>query len=200
MASPLLLASRNPDKIAELKAILAPFEVRIHTLLDFPGFPDTDEDQPSIFGNAMKKALEGARLTEMLCLADDTGLFIDALDGAPGVFSARYAGEECSYQDNLRKVLLQMQDITDRNAHFETAAALADASGIISVVSGVVRGQISLYEQGENGFGYDSIFSVEGYQKTYAEMDNETKNRVSHRALAIREILPILLRVLRIPQ
>ncbi|HQQ68655.1 MAG TPA: RdgB/HAM1 family non-canonical purine NTP pyrophosphatase [Candidatus Cloacimonadota bacterium] len=200
MASPLLLASRNPDKIAELKAILAPFGVRIHTLLDFPNFPDTDEDQPSIFGNAMKKALEGARLTEMLCLADDTGLFIDALDGAPGVYSARYAGEECSYQDNLRKVLLQMQDIPDRNACFETAAALADTSGIVSVVSGVVRGQISMYEQGENGFGYDSIFTVEGYQKTYAEMDNETKNRVSHRALAIREILPILLRVLRIPQ
>jgi XTP/dITP diphosphohydrolase len=198
MAFPLLLASRNPDKIAELKAILEPHQIRIHTMLDFPDLPDTIEDQDSIFGNAMKKALEGARLTGMLCLADDTGLFIDALEGAPGVYSARYAGEECSYRDNVRKVLLQLQDADNRNAYFETAVALADPSGIISVVSGRVRGHIALYEQGENGFGYDSIFMVEGTNKTYAEMNNEEKNRISHRSLATREILPILLRVLRI--
>jgi XTP/dITP diphosphohydrolase len=198
MAFPLLLASRNPDKIAELKAILEPHQIRIHTMLDFPDLPDTIEDQDSIFGNAMKKALEGARLTGMLCLADDTGLFIDALEGAPGVYSARYAGEECSYRDNVRKVLLQLQEADNRNAYFETAVALADPTGIISVVSGCVRGHIASYEQGENGFGYDSIFMVEGTNKTYAEMNNEEKNRISHRSLATREILPILLRVLRI--
>ncbi|HPF08497.1 MAG: RdgB/HAM1 family non-canonical purine NTP pyrophosphatase [Candidatus Cloacimonetes bacterium] len=198
MAYQLLLASRNPDKISELRAILEPYQIRIHTMLDFPDFPDTLEDKDSIFGNAMKKALEGARQTGMLCLADDTGLFIDALKGAPGVFSARYAGPHCSYQDNLRKVLLQMQDIPERSAHFETAAALADPSGIISVVSGLVRGQIAMYEQGSNGFGYDSIFTVEGYQQTYAEMDDETKNRISHRSHALRLIIPAVLRALRI--
>jgi len=198
MAIPLLIASRNPDKIAELKAILEPHQIRIHTMLDFPDLPDTIEDQDSIYGNAMKKALEGAKATDMLCLADDTGLFIDALDGAPGVFSARFAGEACSYSDNVRKVLLLLQDIDNRNARFETAVAVADPSGIISVVSGCVRGHIALYEQGQNGFGYDSIFRVEGKDKSYAEMENEEKNRISHRNLAIREILPILLRVLRI--
>lgn len=169
-------------------------------MIDFPDLPDTVEDQHSIFGNAMKKAFEGARLTEMLCLADDTGLFIDALGGAPGIYSARYAGEQCSYKDNLRKVLLQMQDFQDRAARFETAVALADPTGIISVVSGLVRGQICRYEQGENGFGYDSIFEVESYHKTYAEMDNESKNRISHRGLALREMMPVLLRVVRINQ
>lgn len=198
MDYPLFMASKNPDKIAELSAILASYQVKVHTMRDFPAYPDTVEDADSIFGNAMKKALEGARFTGLLCLADDTGLFIDALDLAPGVYSARYAGEHCSYQDNVRKVLLLMQDSKHRHAYFETAVALADTSGIISVVSGRVRGEISRFEQGENGFGYDSIFTVEGSHQTYAQMNDTDKNRISHRSLAIREILPVLERVLRI--
>ena len=198
MRRPLFLASKNPDKIAEVQAILGVHQVVLHTMLDFPDFPDTVEDQPSIFGNAIKKAMEGARTSGMLSMADDTGLFIEALGNAPGVFSARYAGDQCSYRDNIRKVLLQMQDMNNRQAYFETAVALADPTGLISVVSGRVRGEISKFEEGSNGFGYDSIFLVEGYFKTYAQMNNEEKNRISHRSLAIKEILPVLQRVLKV--
>jgi XTP/dITP diphosphohydrolase len=127
-------------------------------------------------------------------------MFVNALSGAPGVYSARWAGEKCSYADNRRKVLMQMESIPDRKAKFETALALADHNGLISVVSGIVNGKITDFERGDNGFGYDSIFEVEGLHKTYAELDDATKNRISHRGLAIREMLPILRRILNIPE
>jgi XTP/dITP diphosphohydrolase len=200
MNIPLLLASRNPDKVQELKELLKPFNITLHSMLDFPDLPETIEDADTIFGNAMKKAIEGTGHTGMLCLADDTGMFVDALDGAPGVYSARWAGEACSYQDNRRKILLQMEGIANRSARFETALALADRNGLISVVSGVVKGQITEYERGENGFGYDSIFEVEGTHQTYAELDDSQKNHISHRGLAVREMLPILKRILNIPE
>lgn len=190
----LFLASRNKDKIAELRNILEPHQIALHTMLDFPEAQDTIEDRDTIFGNAMKKAIEGAKYSGMRALADDTGLFIEALDNAPGVYSARYAGAGCSYKDNVNKVLAQMQGATNRNAYFETAVALADTSGIIAVVSGIVRGNIALEERGTGGFGYDGIFIVEGTGQTYAEMPDYQKNLISHRALAIEEILPFLLK------
>lgn len=198
MNHPLLLSSRNPDKIRELKDILAPLNISVHSMMDFPTLPETVEDQDTIFGNAMKKAIEGARHTGMLCLADDTGLFIDALNGDPGVYAARFAGENCSYQDNRLKVLLMMTGKSERSATFRTAIALADPNGVISVVTGEVRGQIATEERGDQGFGYDNIFVVEGQNRTYSEMDIESKNRISHRALATQEILPILKRILNI--
>jgi XTP/dITP diphosphohydrolase len=198
MNTPLLISSRNPDKVQEFREILAPFGITLHSMLDFPQIPSTVEDADTIHGNAIKKAIEGAAFTRMLCLADDTGMFINALSGAPGVYSARWAGENCSYADNRRKILLQMDGIAERSASFETALALADYSGLISVVTGCVKGKITIYERGENGFGYDSIFEVEGMQKTYAELDDAEKNRISHRGLAIREMLPILKRILNI--
>lgn len=199
MNIPLLLASRNSDKVSEFRELLLPYNITLHSLLDFPDLPETIEDQDSIFGNAIKKAMEGTGHTGMLCLADDTGMFVDALDGAPGVYSARWAGEGCSYADNRRKILMQMDGVADRAARFETALALADHNGLISVVSGVVKGEITEFERGTNGFGYDSIFEVEGSRKTYAELDEMEKNRISHRGLAVREMLPILKRILNIP-
>lgn len=200
MNIPLLLSSRNPDKVQEFREILSPFNIILHSLLDFPDIPETVEDADTIHRNAIKKAMEGAKRTGMLCIADDTGLFIDALNGDPGVYSARWAGENCSYQDNRRKILLQMEGINGRDARFETALVLGDATGLISVVTGVVKGRISLYERGDMGFGYDSIFEVEGRRCTYAEMADEEKNRISHRALAIREMMPTLKRILDIQE
>jgi len=200
MNTPLLLSSRNPDKVQEFRDILQEFQIILHSMLDFPDLPDIIEDSATIHGNAIKKAIQGAKQTGMLCIADDTGMFVDALNGAPGVYSARWAGEQCSYSDNRRKILMQMVGIADRSARFETALALADHNGLISVVTGVVKGFISNYECGTNGFGYDSIFEVEGMHKTYAELEDVEKNHISHRGLAIREIMPILKRVLNIPK
>jgi XTP/dITP diphosphohydrolase len=192
MNAPLLISTHNPDKVREFREILAPLGITVHSMLDFPGSPETVEDRDTIHGNAIKKAIEGARYTGMLCLADDTGLFVAALDGAPGVYSARWAGEDCRYEDNRRKVLQQMQGKDERSAYFETAMALADHQGLISVVSGKVKGKITESERGDSGFGYDSIFEVEGRNKTYAEMRDDEKNLISHRSLAIGEILPLL--------
>nr|MDK2850472.1 XTP/dITP diphosphohydrolase [Candidatus Cloacimonadota bacterium] len=192
---PLLLSTRNPDKVKELCDLLAPLEVAVHSLEAFPECPETIEDKDTIFGNAIKKACNGAAYSGMLCLADDTGLFIDALGGDPGVYSARWAGPDCSYQDNRRKVLLQLEGISDRRAYFRTAMALVDVSGLISVVQGEVAGFITEIERGNAGFGYDSIFEVEGIGKTFAEMSDTDKNRISHRGLALNKIIPILERI-----
>lgn len=192
----MLLASRNPDKIQELRELLSALNVSLHSMLDFPTIPDVVEDHDTIFGNAMKKAIHGAQLTGMLCIADDTGLFVDALNGEPGVYSARYAGESCSYLDNRRKLMFKMQDQEVRSARFCTAIALADPKGIVAVVSSTVEGEIVEFERGSNGFGYDNAFEVQGLGKTYAEMSDDEKNRCSHRSFAIQKILPILKRVL----
>lgn len=198
MKAALFFSSRNSDKVRELREILLPYRIALHSMLEFVDCPETVEDQDSIYGNAIKKAIEGAKFTGMPALADDTGLFIAALGGSPGIFSARWAGEACSYRDNREKILQQMQGQEQREAFFETAVALADRSGLITVVSGKVRGTITESERGESGFGYDSIFEVEGLGKTYAEMNDEQKNRLSHRALATQTVLPMIKRILNI--
>ncbi len=190
MITDLLIASNNPDKISELKALLASLPLKLHGLRDFPQLTAIEEDQDTIAGNAMKKALEAAQGSGLICLADDTGLFINALNNAPGVYAARFAGENCSYADNRKKVLELMQGIDDRKAEFRTAVALASLEGIITVVEGKMEGVITHEERGNSGFGYDSIFAVKGI--TYAEMDEAAKNGCSHRAEAIKAILPVL--------
>ncbi len=198
MKAALFFSSRNLDKVRELREILIPYRIALHSMRDFADCPETVEDRNSIYGNAIKKAIEGAKFSGMPALGDDTGLFITALKGNPGIFSARWAGEGASYQDNRAKILLEMQGLKLREAYFETAVALADNSGLISVVSGKVRGSITEDERGESGFGYDSIFEVEGLDKTFAQLSDEQKNHLSHRALAMEAILPILKRILQI--
>lgn len=198
MKAALFFSSRNLDKVRELREILLPYRIALHSMRDFADCPETVEDRNSIYGNAIKKAIEGAKFSGMPALGDDTGLFITALKGNPGIFSARWAGEGASYQDNRAKILLEMQGLKLREAYFETAVALADNSGLISVVSGKVRGSITEDERGESGFGYDSIFEVEGLDKTFAQLSDEQKNHLSHRALAMEAILPILKRILQI--
>ena len=186
----LLLATHNPDKVKEIKDLLKGLSVKLYSLLDFAGLPEVIEDEPTILGNATKKALQMAQESQLLCLADDTGLFIEALEGEPGVFSARWAGPSCSYRDNRLKALELLDGIVDRRAEFRTVVALAAPDGIIATKEGVVMGSITTEERGEHGFGYDAIFEVGSL--TYAEMTDEQKNTLSHRALAIQAILPIL--------
>ncbi len=186
----LLLATHNPDKVREIKDLLKGLPVKLYSLLDFEGLSEVIEDEPTILGNATKKAYQMAQESQMLCLADDTGLFIEALEGEPGVFSARWAGPSCSYRDNRLKALELLDGIVDRTAEFRTVVALAAPDGIIATKEGIVKGVITTEERGEHGFGYDSIFEVGAL--TYAEMTDEQKNELSHRALAIQAILPII--------
>lgn len=188
----LLLASRNPDKIAELRDLLAGLEVQLVSLLDYPALPETLEDRDTLAGNAGKKALEAAQYTGLTCLADDTGLFIDALEGAPGVRAARFAGESCSYQDNRDKALRLLSGAQNRQAEFRTCVVLAAPDGIISIQEGRMPGSITTSERGSNGFGYDSIFAPEGSKLTYAELTDAEKNLISHRGRALRLMLPVL--------
>ncbi|HOT38487.1 MAG TPA: RdgB/HAM1 family non-canonical purine NTP pyrophosphatase [Candidatus Cloacimonas acidaminovorans] len=194
MMRDILIATHNPDKLKELEELVNPLKLRLHFLRELPGFYPTEEDQETLQKNAMKKALEAAKYSGLITLADDTGLFIEALNGAPGIMSARFAGNSCSYSDNRQKVLRLLQDIQIRKAYFKTAVALSAPDGIIAVTEGRLEGEITTEERGNNGFGYDSIFAVNG--KTYAEMNADEKNRLSHRALAIKSIIPILQKII----
>jgi XTP/dITP diphosphohydrolase len=194
MIRDILIATHNPDKLKELEELVNPLKLRLHFLRELPGFYPTEEDQETLQKNAMKKALEAAKYSGLITLADDTGLFIEALNGAPGIMSARFAGNSCSYSDNRQKVLRLLQDIQIRKAYFKTAVALSAPDGIIAVTEGRLEGEITTEERGNNGFGYDSIFAVNG--KTYAEMNVDEKNRLSHRALAIKSIIPILQKII----
>jgi XTP/dITP diphosphohydrolase len=188
----LLLASHNQDKAKELKALLSGMNIQLLTLNDFPTIVPTIEDQDTISANAMKKAFEASLKTGLVSLADDTGLFIKALNDKPGVYSARFAGEHCSYKDNRMKVLKLMEGITNRYAEFRTCVALSAPDGIISFKIGILEGNITTEERGTNGFGYDSIFMPLSFNKTYAEMTDTEKNSISHRAKAIEAIIPII--------
>ena len=188
----LLLASHNQDKAKELKALLSGMNILLLTLNDFPTIVPTIEDQDTISANAMKKAFEASLKTGLVSLADDTGLFIKALNDKPGVYSARFAGEHCSYKDNRMKVLKLMEGITNRYAEFRTCVALSAPDGIISFKIGILEGNITTEERGTNGFGYDSIFMPLPFNKTYAEMTDTEKNSISHRAKAIEAIIPII--------
>lgn len=194
MMRDILIATHNPDKLKELEELVNPLKLRLHFLRELPGFYPTEEDQETLQKNAMKKALEAAKYSGLITLADDTGLFIEALNGAPGIMSARFAGNSCSYSDNRQKVLRLLQNIQNRKAYFKTAVALSAPDGIIAVTEGRLEGEITTEERGNNGFGYDSIFAVNG--KTYAEMNADEKNHLSHRALAIKSIIPILQKII----
>jgi XTP/dITP diphosphohydrolase len=190
----LLLATKNRHKVDEIKALLADLDVEILCALDFPDLPDVVEDRDTIEGNAAKKAIECAAHTGIPALADDTGFFVDALDGRPGVFAARYAGPECSYADNRTKMLGEMQGVTNRAAHFRTAVVFATPDAIIATTIGEVTGSITHQEAGEGGFGYDPIFRADETGKTFGEMDAQAKHAISHRGRAMRAMLPHLQR------
>ena len=187
----IVLASRNPNKIHELRELLSLPDLRVLSTADFPELEEVDEDALTLEGNALKKAHYVAMVTGLPSLADDTGLEVTALDGAPGVFSARYAGEQASYDDNVEKLLSQMEDIEQRNAQFRTVVAFVDADKQW-IFEGVCTGQISRYRKGVKGFGYDPIFVPDGFEQSFAEMGSKQKNSISHRGLAMKEAVAFL--------
>ena len=188
----LLLATRNEDKVIEIKEILKDLDVEIISASQFPDMPDVIEDKDTIKGNSIKKATECAEYSNMLAIADDTGLFVDALDGKPGVYAARFAGENCTYKDNRVKMLDDMKGIENRNAQFRTVCALVSSDGLIATTEGIVEGVITEEEIGDNGFGYDAIFRADDMGKTFGEMTLEDKETISHRSRAFKKMIPIL--------
>jgi XTP/dITP diphosphohydrolase len=188
----LLIATHNKDKLVEINGILKDLDVEIISALDFPEMPETIEDRNTIKGNAEKKAQECADFTGLLTIADDTGLFVDALDGNPGVYAARYAGEDVTYKDNRDKMLKEMKGKDNRTAYFRTVAALAVPGKIIGTANGEVKGSITSKDIGTDGFGYDPIFRAVETGRTFGEMTIAEKEKISHRARAFRNIIPIL--------
>jgi XTP/dITP diphosphohydrolase len=190
----ILLATRNPDKVRELTALLGDLEIRIRTLAEFPASPDVEEDGTTCEANALKKARETASATGIPSVADDTGLEVDALDGRPGVFAARYAGDGATYEDNCRKLLRELDGVPleRRTARFVTVAALALPEGHTQVATGTLVGVIAEECSGSQGFGYDPVFFVQELGRTLAELTAEEKNRISHRAKAFRSMADIL--------
>lgn len=190
----IILASRNEHKIEELQQTLKPLGIELRSALDFPNLKEVEEDKLTLEGNALKKARYVYEETGLPALADDTGLEVDALDGRPGVFSARYAGEDASYEDNVQKLLAELAgvELKDRKAQFRTVAALVSDEGT-HTFEGICRGVILTEKRGTKGFGYDPIFQPKGYKETFAEMDSETKNKISHRGKAIQQFLDWLM-------
>jgi len=186
----LVLASRNKDKIKELQHILIDLGIELKSALDFGDLEEVAEDAETLEGNALKKANYVHKMTGLPAVADDTGLEVDALDGAPGVYSARYAGEDVTYQDNLNKLLQEMKDVENgqRDARFRTVVAFVN-DDTTSTFEGICPGNILKESKGNGGFGYDPVFQPEGYEKTFAELSPEEKNKISHRGKAIREFV-----------
>jgi XTP/dITP diphosphohydrolase len=183
----LVIATRNAHKLEEIQAIFDFQSLEVMSAFDFPEIPDVVEDGDTLEANAMKKAVEIAQATGCWALADDSGLEVAALDGAPGVYSARYAGEHCSYADNNAKLLGELTGKTDRSACFRTVIALSDPAGSVEIVSGECAGTIIEEPRGTNGFGYDPLFVPDGYTQTFAELTAAVKNRISHRANALQQ-------------
>ncbi len=187
MAGPhgVVVASKNPDKIAEMAAVLGDLDPPVVVI---PGhvWDDVDETEDTLEGNALLKARAVVTATGHAAVADDTGLEVDALGGAPGVHTARYAGEASSYEQNVAKLLAEMEGEQRRSARFRTAVAMVTPSGDELVVEGVLEGRITHQRRGDGGFGYDPVFEVDG--RTLAEIPAEEKNVISHRALALRAL------------
>ncbi len=185
----LVLATRNPHKTEEIRAMLADLSITVRDLTEFPDCPDVEEDGRTLEENAMKKALSAHRCTGLPVIADDTGLEVYYLLGAPGVYSARYAGEDATYEDNNQKLLKEMTQVPPRKrqARFRCVVALV-GKGFEQLFEGKVEGDILRSPRGTNGFGYDPVFRPEGEERSYAQLSAEEKNSISHRAIAIRRL------------
>ena len=185
----LNLATRNPDKIKEIRVILDHPQLDLVSLLDFPEMGDIVEDGDTLEANALKKARESFQWTQIPSIADDTGLEVAALDGAPGVRSSRFAGEDASYRDNCEKLLRLLKGVPadKRMARFRCVVAYTDADEEF-YVEGICEGTILDTYRGQGGFGYDPLFYLPGIGKTFAEITTEEKNRISHRGIAFRKM------------
>jgi XTP/dITP diphosphohydrolase len=186
----LVFASNNKNKIQEIQA-LVPKNIQIVSLEDIGCTEDIPETADTIEGNAILKANYVTEKYGYNCFADDTGLEVDALNGAPGVYSARYAGEQKDANDNMDKLLSELEDKSNRKANFKTVIAL-NLNGKQNLFTGIINGKIIEEKIGTNGFGYDPIFVADGYEKTFAELTMEEKSTISHRGIAVKELILFL--------
>jgi XTP/dITP diphosphohydrolase len=186
----LIFATNNLHKFTEIKEI-AGEKIIVLSLRDIGFSDDIPEDYTTIEENAAQKAFYIYERYHTDCFADDTGLEIHALNNEPGVYSARYAGEQCSFQDNINKVLGKLKNVTDRRARFRTVIALV-MEGKLTLFTGEIAGRITLERRGNQGFGYDPVFVPDGHIKTFAEMEAAEKNGISHRNIAINKLVKFL--------
>ncbi len=186
----IVLATRNLKKAEELTRILADTSIRIFTLDSFPDCPEVIEDRNTFEGNALKKAIAVSQHTGLISVADDSGLEVDALGGAPGVISAYYAGVNATDYDNILKLLNKLKDVPDekRTARFVCCIAIVFPNGVQETFFGYVNGFIGREIRGNKGFGYDPVFYPSGYNQTFAEMTSEEKDSVSHRKQALLKL------------
>jgi len=190
----VVIATRNLGKLREMGAILASLSLKLRSLKDFPEIPDVVEDGATFSENAGKKARTVAHLTGRLTIADDSGLCVDALQGRPGIFSSRFAGDEASDREKYQELLDEMTGVPEgqRGAEFICVMAIVSPEGEMQTVEGKCRGRITFTPQGKHGFGFDPIFFVPEFGKTMAELEPEVKNQISHRAQALKKLNLIL--------
>tara|TARA_B110000263_G_C15189803_1_gene455510 strand:+ start:127 stop:750 length:624 start_codon:yes stop_codon:yes gene_type:complete len=186
----VVIATHNRDKMKEIQGAISDLGWEVISLYDFPKIEEIEENGKTLEENALIKAREVFKKTGIATISDDTGLEVEALDGAPGVYTARYAGEDCSYSDNVKKLLKDMNKIPmpNRGAKFKTVMVFKDKNKEL-IVEGIVKGKISRESKGDDGFGYDPIFYVTEYDKTFAEMTMSEKNKISHRGNAINHLI-----------
>ena len=183
----LLVATRNINKIKEISEKLKDFQVQ--SLLDYPDLPEIEETGKTFFENAKLKARTIYNILHIPVLADDSGLEVDCLDGAPGIYSARYAGENATQNQLINKLLKEMKLCKNRNSHFATVMVFIDVHGVLYRATGKVYGIILEKPMGNKGFGYDPVFYYPEFAKTFAQLDRESKNSVSHRGKALEKII-----------
>ncbi len=184
----LVLATTNINKVREFKQILGDFDIEIRSLGDFGPIPQVIEDGDTFDDNAYKKALHTAKVLGLPAIADDSGLVVEALGGAPGIYSARYAGENATDNENCEKLLQEMDGVHNRKASFTCVISIAVPSGPALTYEGTCEGVITEKRYGESGFGYDPVFYYKPFGKTFAQLSSSEKNQVSHRGKALAEI------------
>jgi XTP/dITP diphosphohydrolase len=196
--SPVILATRNPGKVREIVAIYARLDLELRSLADYPEIPQIREEGTTYADNAAGKARAAALRTGLVALADDSGIEVDALGGAPGVHSARFLGPSATDSERNARILFLLEGIPGerRTARYRAAVAVSRPDGAVRVFGGICEGRVAVAPRGAAGFGYDPIFVPEGAQQTLAEIPPEVKNRISHRARALRAAEPYLRKIL----
>ncbi|MBB2483078.1 XTP/dITP diphosphatase [Bacillus sp. APMAM] len=190
----VIIATKNKGKAKEFEKLFSPYDIKVQTLLDFPDVSDIEETGSTFEENAILKAETISKRFNRMVISDDSGLIVDALNGRPGVYSARFAGEEKNDEANIRKVLAELENVPqeDRTARFYCAIALAIPGEETRTVSGTCEGEILKEKRGTHGFGYDPIFFIKDKGKSMAEISSEEKNLISHRAKAIQKLISLL--------
>ncbi len=186
----IVFATHNNNKLTEVKR-LVPKYITLLSLADINCFEDIPETADTIEGNAKQKANYVTKHYGLPCFSDDTGLLVDVLNGEPGIYSARYAGEQKNADDNMNKLLNNLKNNTNRNAHFKTVIAL-NLNDEQHIFTGIANGEITTTKQGKKGFGYDPIFKPNGYTKTFAELPLDVKNKIGHRGKAVEQLITYL--------